>query len=207
MLPAPLNQLPHASRHSLRAEKGTILFRQGDQPRAYYFVEKGVVRLVRHSSAGDEITIHRSFSGETFAEASLFSDAYHCDALIESDATLFQLDKRATLTLMETDSKFASLLTARFAQQVQQYRRRIELLSVRSAELRVFLAVEEGWLSGNIKGFASQIGLSHEATYRALSQLVQKGRLHKIARGQYCAVDLPLSGRSTIDMNTSAPTT
>lgn len=207
MLPAPLDQLPRASRLSLRVEKDTVLFRQGDQPRGYYFVEKGVVRLVRHSSAGDEITIHRSFPGETFAEASLFSDAYHCDALIESDATLFQLDKRATLTLMETDSKFASLLTARFAQQVQQYRRRIELLSVRSAELRVFLAVEEGWLSGNIKGFANQIGLSHEATYRALSQLVQKGRLRKISRGQYCAVDLPLGGRSKTEMNTSEPTT
>ena len=91
MLPAPLDQLPDASRHAVRVEKGTILFRHGDTSRAFYFVQKGAVRLVRHSKAGDEITIHQSFPGETFAEASLFSDAYHCDAVVERDATLLQL--------------------------------------------------------------------------------------------------------------------
>lgn len=207
MLSSPFDQLPDASRRSLKAEKGTVLFRQGDKPRAFYFVERGSVRLVRHSKSGDEITIHRSFPGETFAEASLFSDANHCDAIIESDAVIFQLDKLATLILMETNLKFAKLLTARFAQQVQHYRRRIELLSVRSAELRVFMAVEEGWLFGDIKGFASQIGLSHEATYRALSQLVRKGRLSKVGRGKYCTIDLPVGGRITTVVNTSEPNT
>lgn len=201
MLPIPLNQLPTISRHRVEVESGTYLFRHGDKPWAFYFVESGTVRLVRHSRSGEEIVIHRSLPNETFAEASLFSDAYHCDAIAETDAVLFQLDKQATLRLMEADPKFGMLLAARFAQQVQQYRRRIELFSIRSAEHRVFVAVEEGWLTGDIKEFSSQIGLSHEATYRALSQLVQKGRLRKIGRGKYCALDPPVGGRSRTDMD------
>lgn len=202
MLPNPLDQLPDAARFSFRIKKGTVLFRQGDKPQAYYFVERGIVRLVRHSSTGDEITIHRSLPEETFAEASLFADENHCDAIAECDAVLFRLDKKTTLDLMENNPRFAKLLAARFAQQVQHYRRRIEFLSIRSAERRVLTAVEEGWLTTDIKRFANQIGLSHEATYRALSKLVQKGRLHKIARGHYSSIDPPVGGRTTNGVNT-----
>ena len=40
-------------------------------------------------------------------------------------------------------------------------------------------------LGKEIKQFAAEIGLTHEATYRALAKLVKDGRIEKAGRGQY----------------------
>lgn len=76
-------------------------------------------------------------------------------------------------------------LTARFAGQVQSYRRRFEIMAIRSAEDRVYTAVSDGMLSGSVKSLAGEIGLTHEVVYRALATLVKQRRVQKIGRGQY----------------------
>jgi predicted transcriptional regulator len=58
-------------------------------------------------------------------------------------------------------------------------------LAVRSATERVWLAMVEGLLQSTIKQFAASIGLTHEATYRALAELVENGRIQKQGRGRY----------------------
>ena len=47
---------------------------------------------------------------------------------------------------MKAEPEFAIELTARFAREVQKGRRQVELLSVKSAEERVFMAVADGML-------------------------------------------------------------
>lgn len=143
------------------------------------------MHLLRYTEMGEVIPIHRAFSGECFAEASLFSQAYHCDALAKCDCELARIDRHQTLKLMDADPLFARHVSAYLAQQVQDYRRILELRSIRSAEERVLAAIAEGWMKGNIMSFAGQIGLTHEAAYRALSALVKTGQLVKPRRGQY----------------------
>lgn len=146
-LPPLFHRLPDSA-VNLRLFKGSVrLFRQGDKPECFYFLEQGEVVLIRHSVAGDEIVIHVARGGETFAEAALFSDEYHCDALIRQPSRLWEISKDAVLTLSRQDAEFSLALSARFARQVQGLRRHKELLAIRSATERVFVALSEGMLA------------------------------------------------------------
>jgi CRP/FNR family transcriptional regulator, dissimilatory nitrate respiration regulator len=59
---------------------GELLFRQGDLASAIYKVEGGWLRLIRRT-VDDHLVILYARRDEFFAEASLFADAYHCDAV------------------------------------------------------------------------------------------------------------------------------
>jgi CRP-like cAMP-binding protein len=185
MLPEPFTSLPDTSYRQKHYLAGEYLFHMGDMPDTIYLVLSGEVHLQRYTDAGDLIIIHRAFPESYFAEASLFSDSYHCDAIIETEASVVAINKHAILNLMDNDPSFALKVTAYFARQVQDYRRLLELRSIKSAKDRVLAGLHEGWHKGSIISFAAQLGLTHEATYRALNELVRTGRAEKISRGDY----------------------
>lgn len=185
MLPHPFDLLPSTASAMRLLKKGMPLFRRDDPATAMYYVIAGQVDLLRYTRLGDEVIIHRAHVGESFAEAGLFSDTYHCDAIAAADTELVRIDKVAIVQRMELEPDFAIAISARFAGQIQNYRRRLEIVAIRDATSRVFAAVADGMLTGSIKSGAAQIGLTHEAVYRALSALVRSGRLTKTGRGSY----------------------
>lgn len=185
MLPQPFDSLPSADQQLLECRKSSYVFHQEDASTGLYFLVTGGVHLIRVSEQGEEVVIHRALRGETFAEASIFSESYHCNALAVEDTQLIKIPKDTILEKISTDADFALYLTKRFAMQVQRQRRLREILSIRNADDRVFAGMCIGMLDGPIKAFASEIGLSHEATYRALNQLSKQGRVAKFARGNY----------------------
>lgn len=185
MLPEPFQSLPVAAIASAEVAEGAALFRRDDLAQAIFLVQSGGFKLLRYTRQGDEIVIHRAGPGESFAEAALFSPRYHCDAIATVDAGVIRVDKPAVLGLMRTDPEFALAMSARFAGQIQNYRRRLEILAIRNAEARVFAAMADGLMTGDIRTFAAQIGLTQEVVYRALASLARKGRLVKTGRGAY----------------------
>ena len=188
-LPAPFNLLPQSALQLHELNPQEVLFRLGETPWGMFFLESGEVTLIRHTRSGDEVVTHVARSGETFAEAALFSDSYHCDAIIKQPSRVWEVNKKAVLALSEVDSVFALALAARFAMQVQQLRRHKEILAIRSATDRVYAALSEGLLQSNIKAFANNIGLTHEAVYRALSTLVRNKQIVKHGRAHYEFID------------------
>ena len=184
-LPSPFNQLPKNAARTLELRDGDHVFRQGDPTIGMFYLLRGQIRLERTTEHGDRLSIHLARPDETFAEASLFSERYHCDAVCVGKSTAIRLDKRSVLNCFTTMPDFALALASSFAQQVQSNRHRLELLAVRSAQDRVLHAVRDGLLVADIKSFAAAIGLTHEATYRALAALVDAGKLVKPARGTY----------------------
>ena len=185
MLPQPFSRVSPSARTSLALAPGQVIFRQDGETSAMYFLHRGNVELQRHSRAGEKLVIHRVSAGETFAEASLFSNVYHCDAVATVAGQVERLDKKAVLELFRTDAEFAGALAARFASQVQAYRRRIELMAIKSAKRRVHAAVMDGVMTSSAMALSAEIGLTHEATYRALAALVNEGVLERVARGKY----------------------
>lgn len=172
-------------RHRLGA--GELLFATGDPVRSLFVVESGRLRLLRHSVHGAALVLHDAQAGEAFAEASLFSDTYHCDALAEISSTVIAYPKQALLAALREDPEAAVTLVGHLAQQVQALRGRIELLNIKSARDRVLgylhsrlrasaTAVE---LDRTWKAIASEIGLTHEAVYRALAELEQDGLIER----------------------------
>lgn len=185
MLPEPFDLLPADALTRVRTSCGTAVFRQDDTARGPYLLVSGAVEMVRHTEAGRRIVLHQPQPSDTLAEASLFSDRYHCACIASRDSTLILLDKTAILTRMAQDAGFARALLKRMASQVQGYRRQIEILAIRGAEDRVLAALDAFGQTGSVMSFAARIGLSHEATYRALSALTKRGIVERTGRGRY----------------------
>jgi CRP-like cAMP-binding protein len=170
-----------------KLKSGEALFRLGDKTEGLCEVVAGRVRLSRVDRAGNEIVLHVAGPGETIAEASLFSPAYHCDAIASTDATVRVYPKPAVLAAFDKDPKAAQAFTATLARQVMSLRTRIEQRNIRSARERVrnYLALNAGAdgrtveLKGTLKDVAAEIGLTHEALYRTLAALERGGEIKR----------------------------
>lgn len=166
---------------------GETLFCQGDDTKAVFGVERGVMRLVRHAACGRTVVLYRAECGGTFAEAALFSPRYHCDAVAEVASRVVGFPTAVLRDHMRDCADLAMAVAARLARQVQGLRAQVELRNIRSAEERVMAAlVLRGEAQGGqvdlrdrLKLFAAEIGLTHEALYRTLRRLENEGRIER----------------------------
>ncbi|MCK0141962.1 Crp/Fnr family transcriptional regulator [Aliiroseovarius sp. F20344] len=184
-IPPPFGSLPRHGVSLRELRVGDALFRQDDASRAMFFLRSGAINLIRHTEAGQKVTMFRATSGDTIAEPSVFSDHYHCDAISEQPSIVLSFDRQSVLAAMTTDSEFAAAFVKRLAGQVQTYRRQLELLAIRSAKDRVLAGLADGRLTGTVLDFAAELGLTHESVYRALADLTRDGRIEHPARGKY----------------------
>jgi CRP/FNR family transcriptional regulator, dissimilatory nitrate respiration regulator len=182
--------LPAAARSRAvdrKLKAGETLFHLGDKTSGLCEVIEGRVRMARVDRGGHEIVLHVAGAGETFAEASLFSPAYHCDAIASTDAVVRVYPKAAVLDAFAKDAKAAQAFTATLARQVMGLRTRIEQRDIRSARerLRHYLALNAGAdgrtveLRGTLKDLAAELGLTHEALYRTLTAMEKAGAIRR----------------------------
>ena len=122
---------------------------------------------------------------DTFAEAAIFAESYHCTATAITDAVVIECPNVAIKALIEEKPSFSSQLLQRFAVQLQRSRRQVELLSIKAADQRIIAAMQDGLLTDDIGTFADTIGLASETVYRTLKQLTDTGVLNKTSRGKY----------------------
>lgn len=184
-LPEPFDRIDAAGKRRVELTAGQNLFLQGEATTGLYFLVSGAINLTRQSSKGHSIILHRASHGETFAEASLFSPVYHCSAVALSNCSVVEFLRTAIDARLMCDIDFARQLAKRFAMQIQAGRRHVELLSIRSAEDRILMAMQDGLLGEDISAFADLIGLAKETVYRMLKRLSRSGKIEKTARGQY----------------------
>lgn len=168
---------------------GQAVFRPGDPVAHIYGVHRGGIRMVRYNDHGDEILIYRAAAGETFAEAALFGDVFHCHALAETDSTILCFDRAAILAAVSADPGVLESYCALLSRQVRELRSMLEIRSTRSAPERVlhYLRLHAGRegrcrVAVTFKELASQLGLSHETMYRALKRLEDEGRISRQGR-------------------------
>lgn len=163
----------------LHVEADEPVFRQGDAVHAIFQVREGAVAMVRHLSDGAMLTIATASAGETFAEAALFSERYHCDAVARTRSVIAAAPVSAIKARLEVEPKLAIELAEAFAAQVRLLRALIEIQRIKRAPDRLL-----AWLRWRASGnpplveapdawsrVASSIGLTPEALYRALRTL------------------------------------
>ncbi|MGE5338158.1 MAG: Crp/Fnr family transcriptional regulator [Gemmatimonadota bacterium] len=168
-----------------RLKSGQTLFHAGSKSAGLYEIVSGTVRLVRVDRSGREAVLQAAGAGETLAEASLFSSAYHCDAIATTDAVVRLYPKAVLLAELHRDPKFAKSFAAMLAHQVMSLRTRLERRNIHSARDRVrhFLTVNVGAdgrtvvLPGTLKELAADLGLTHEALYRTLARMRADGEI------------------------------
>jgi CRP/FNR family transcriptional regulator, dissimilatory nitrate respiration regulator len=166
---------------------GEALFHAGRRTVGLYEVLSGTVRLVRVDQSGREAVLQAASAGDILAEASLFSSAYHCDAIATTAATVALYPKAILLAELRRDPKAAQAFAAMLARQIMTLRTRLERRNIRSARDRIrhFLALNVSAdgrtveLPGTLKEVAGDLGLTHEALYRALARMEAEGEIKR----------------------------
>lgn len=165
--------------------RGEILFRKDDPTAGLYQVEHGQVRLSRVDQTGREVVLHVAGPGGLIAEASLFAQLCHCDAIAVTDAKVRLYSGNALLSEFRRNPDALAGFAAGLARELMALRTRLELRNIRSARERVenYLALNTGAdrrtiaLRGTVKDLAAELGLTHEALYRTLSTLEAEGTI------------------------------
>jgi CRP-like cAMP-binding protein len=155
-------------------DQGGSVFHQGDPIHSLYVVMSGTVHLVRHRADGAATVLQRCTAGHILAEASVYSDTYHCDAVSVSAVSVSIVPVAEFKRLLAADIAFATLWSAHLARELQATRKRAEIVSLRTvrARLDAWLAWNEGVLppKGVWKQLADDIGVSPEALYREVAR-------------------------------------
>lgn len=163
-------------------DRGDVLFRVGDHPEDLYFVFDGELVLVRHSRNGQEVVLQRTRSG-FFAEASVESRRYHCDGVAKERSRVCLLPMESFRQTLASDPSFRVAWIKLLAGEIRRLRTRCERLVLRSVEERIVHYIESEGSNGaieldrSLKAWALDLGVTHEALYRALARMTRSGLL------------------------------
>lgn len=151
---------------------GCTLFARGSPVASMFVVIDGLVELVRHAEGGAALVLQRAGPGAVIAEASLFSPAYHCDAVARRDSVV-ESASVGELKAKLQHPEFAEQWMARLSHELQVTRTRAEILSLKTVAERL-----SAWLDVNGSSLserrwvdvAAEIAVSPEALYRELAR-------------------------------------
>lgn len=128
-----------------------------------FLVASGRIRLERSLEDGSWVSLHVAQGPALLAEASLFAERYHCDAVAEIATEVQELGRDDVERALAADPDLASLLLRRLASEVRDLRSRLELRSVRPVERRVLLGLElDRGADRTVATRAAELGLAPE---------------------------------------------
>ncbi|MBI3479349.1 MAG: Crp/Fnr family transcriptional regulator [Nitrosomonadales bacterium] len=183
-----IEQLPDFLRQVSRPtdiRKGEHIFRFDDEVKAVYLVLDGEVCLTRFSPDGAKIVLCRAGEGEFFAEASLFSTRYHCDAICTRSGRCLLLPSAALRDGLSSDPGFALDWIATLSRNLMRQRTAQERLNLKSLRMRVIHYLVDRGKDGCVEldqpviRWATELGASHEALYRTLAEMEREGILQR----------------------------
>lgn len=171
-----LEALKRLPARRLTLGQGERLFTTADPVRSLHLLEAGQLDLVRHRRDGGVVALHRAGPGAIVAEASLYSDTYHCDCVCAEPALVLALPRGEVRRLFRSDPQLFEVWAARLARELQAARQRCEILTRKTVAERF-----AGWLEvngalpakGRWKDVAAEIGVTPEALYR---EIARRGR-------------------------------
>lgn len=186
----PILPTPETAIRYRTLTKGEALFHQGDETFAIFAVRRGRVRLMRHLADGSGVCLYVAQAGDTFSEAALYSPQYHCDAIADLESEIEIHPKQALLAAFAENPAAAQAFTAHLARQVISLRAHLEMRNIRSAKDRVWQLLmlnttdkgQRVTFKRPLKDIANDIGLTHEAFYRALAELEKAGLISRRLR-------------------------
>lgn len=156
-----------------RLASGAVLFRAGDAVERMFLVRSGSVDLVRHGVGGATLILHRAGAGAVLAEASAWSDCYHCDAGARVASEVAALPRVTFVATLERDARLACAWAAVLARSVQATRLKAEIRTLRSVGERLDAWLGEGGSfpeRGRWQELAQELGVTREALYRELAR-------------------------------------
>lgn len=149
------------------------MFLTGQSVKMIFMLRAGRVQLQRHTAHGARLILQNAGPDTVLAEASAFSETYHCDAVVTEPATLAALPKPVFIAALRDDPDLALAWSAMLARSVQAARVRAEIRSLPKVAERLDAWLQEGNRlpdKGQWQDVASELGVSREALYRELAR-------------------------------------
>lgn len=178
--------------------KASVLFRQGEEARAVYLVERGRIRWQRVSADGNVQTLQVAERGDTVGLVALLDrDPYVAEAVAVEESTAWELSAVAfdhvVLRRPELALQFMRLLGSGVRSLVEH----VHAMSNRSAQERVTAVLmqrtQEAGTGGVIipmthQEIANITGLARETVSRVLADLQRRGAV-RLTRSAVAVVD------------------
>ena len=153
---------------------GQYLFHLGDPVKAVHLVQEGTVHLARNQNDGSSVILQRAGPGSILAEASVYSNKYHCDATAISATRTLAFAKADLQLLLQKTPELGNIWARHLARELQRTRMQAEILALKTVAKRL-----DAWIAwsdsdfpckGEWKIVANQIGVSPEALYREIAK-------------------------------------
>lgn len=184
-LPQPLFQEICCLAIRRRLEVGGVLFHQGDAADRFYLLLDGRITLTRVLPEGQEKLVEVISSGQSFAEALMFSGThyYPVTASALQPSSLISIDAGHYRHLLEEQPKTCLELLGHLSARLHQRLNEIDTLALGNASRRVarYLCQEQEARNGIIqlsapkRLIATQLGIQPETFSRILHRLIDDG--------------------------------
>jgi CRP-like cAMP-binding protein len=165
-------------------KKQDRVFLAGSMPVWMFYVISGEVTLERSGMHGESVVLQRTRQG-FISEASLKVARYHCDAVAISDTHVIKVPVKALTQSLDQEPAFASRWINMLNSEVRRLRLHLERLNMKSIRDRLIHLIETEGKDGQfpipsgLKTLAGELGVTHEALYRAIATLQSEGILKK----------------------------
>ncbi len=153
--------------------EGKTLFLSGEPVHSMYLVCDGQIDLVRHTHSGSCLLLFQAGIGEILAEASAYSEIYHCDGMAAVNSRVRSIPVARFREELGQNTLLACLWAARLARRLQNARMNSAIKSMKTVGERL-----DAWLASGVtmppKGqwqvLAQILGVSREALYREMAK-------------------------------------
>jgi CRP-like cAMP-binding protein len=148
------------------------LFHTGDPCQDMFLVVDGRIDLIRHSAGGARLRLHVAGAGQVVAEASAYSDRYHCDGEARVASHCRVLSKTRFLSRLDSAPALGRAWAAMLADGLQRARLQSEIRTMRTVSERLDIWLQNGGFippKGALQDLAETLGVSREAMYREMA--------------------------------------
>jgi CRP-like cAMP-binding protein len=166
--------------------KNDRVFLAGAMPEWMFYVVSGEVTLERNGLHGESVVLQRTRQG-FISEASLKVARYHCDAVAITDTNVIKVPVKELAQSLDKDPAFAGRWISMLNGEVRRLRLHLERLSMKSIRERLIHLIETEGKDGQyatpsgLKTLAGELGVTHEALYRAIASLESEKVLRRDA--------------------------
>jgi CRP/FNR family transcriptional regulator, dissimilatory nitrate respiration regulator len=170
-----------------------VMFLAGSEPRGWYVVLEGTVRVVRGSGSRQHV-VHTETVGGTLGEVPLFGGGTHPATGIAAESTQCAVfSRRALESAIGEAPAIAFIIARRLALRVRRLVDRLDERSAKSVQERLieFLMARPRNLRSEIsigmtqQALAEELGTVREVVSREMRELVRKGWMEVKGGGRY----------------------
>lgn len=178
----------------VRFAANEVIFLAGSEPRGWFIVLDGLVRVVRGSRARQHV-VHTEATGGTLAEVPLVEGGTHPATAIAASPTRCALFTRAALeAAIAEHPSIAFLIARRLAARVRFLVERLDERSASTVDVRLveFLVSRPQTSGSNVislgmtqHALAEELGTVREVVARTLRALCRRGLIERVGGGRY----------------------